>query len=199
MRQVATIPDEASAKRLADYLLTLDITTRIIPEKAGSGVWVHREEKVEQARAESAEFLVNPGDPKYQGTAKAAEAARRELARMERLHRRNTINLQGRLNIPSARRCPITYGLIGISLAVAALTWLGENREADEPFFFSKFIVVFEKSTMVVPDSDGRPRDVTVPMAIRARQAWTRSAVGKSGGSSRPSSSISGSCTWSST
>ena len=168
MRQVATIPDQASAKLLADYLLTLQIGTKLIQGKDGWAVWVQREEKTEQAKVETAEFLANPTDPKYRGSAKAADAARREASRLERLHRKNTINLRGKLNVPSARRCPLTYGLIAISAVVFLITGMGYDQTADEPFFFSKFVAV-------KPDVEYPPQEDVDPAEMRIAQVLYRS------------------------
>lgn len=161
MRQVATIPDERAAKRLADHLLTVGITTRVDPSPGGWIVWVHREEKVEGARREVEEFLANPADPRYADAPKAAEAARRAAAKQEKAHLRNTINLEGRLNVPSARRCPVTYTLIGLSIAVAILTNLGGNREAMRPLLLSPPVVTVEQTPFpIYIDEEERPGDV---------------------------------------
>ena len=137
MRQVATIPDERVARRLADYLLTLGITTRLDVAPDGCALWVHREEKVPTARREMKAFLENPNDPKYSGVEKIAEAKRREAALAEKTHVRNTIRLEGQPNVPSWRRCPVTYALIAISIVVGVWTGLGQNRRAIQPFLLS--------------------------------------------------------------
>ena len=154
MRQVATIADDRQAKRLADYLLTLGITTRVDPSPSGAVVWVHREEQVDSARREIAEFLAHPDDPRYAGIEQKAEASRREAVRKEKEHFRKTIDLRGRLNAPSARRCPVTYALIGLSIVVGVLTNLGGNTQAIQPFLLSPMSVTFEDRTFDVEDDE---------------------------------------------
>ncbi len=137
MRQLATIPDPAAAKKLADHLLTLGVTTRLEETPAGLVVWVHLEDRMELARRELAAFLVDPEHPRYSVAAKAAEAARREKSKVDRRHARNTKVLSGRLNVPSLERCPVTYALIAASVAVALMTGLGGNSRANQMLMFS--------------------------------------------------------------
>lgn len=146
MRQVATIPDEANARKLADYLLTLGVTTRVDRGKDGFLVWVHREDRMDLARGEVAAFLANPDDSRYDGASKAAQEARREEARRQRQHARNTVNLSGRLNVPSFLRCPVTYTLIALCVATGALTDLANKERASELFMLSPRVAVLDAS-----------------------------------------------------
>jgi GlpG protein len=117
MRQIGTIADEAEAKRLADYLLTLDVSTRVDPSsKGGFIIWARREEQVEQARKEYEEFRDNPSDPKYQGVEQAAKEIRKKAERLEKLHRKNTIDLRGRWAYRAPNRIPVTLILIALSV-----------------------------------------------------------------------------------
>ncbi len=135
MREIGTIADGDAAGRLADYLLTLDITTKLDPKPSGTVVWVHREERVEQARRELEAFLLAPDDPKYLGVQQTAKALRREAERAERLHARNSISLSGRWNHRPAGRCPLTILLIVASAAVALVSHLGERDEPILPLY----------------------------------------------------------------
>jgi GlpG protein len=137
MRQVATIAEETSARKLADHLLTLDVTTRVDRSPGGWIVWVHREDRMDLARREVEAFLADPDNPRYLGASKAAEAARKEEARRQKEHARKTVDLSGRLNVPSFQRCPVTYSLIALSVAVAILTNMGTNVETNIPFVLS--------------------------------------------------------------
>ena len=68
------------AQRLADYLLTLGITTRVLPEKEGASVWIRDEGQVDRARKEFGEFSQSPGDAKYDAARLASEIRREEEA-----------------------------------------------------------------------------------------------------------------------
>ena len=66
MRQIATLPEEP-AEKFIDYLATLSIAARSLPEPGGAafGVWVCDEDRVDQARQELQQFLGAPGDARY--------------------------------------------------------------------------------------------------------------------------------------
>ena len=145
MRQLATISDPAAAKRLTDHLYSMDVTTRVDESPAGCVVWVHREDRMDLARREVAAFLADPEHPRYSGAAKAADVTRREKAKVDRRHARNTKLLSGRLNVPSLERCPVTYALIAASVAVALLTGLGKNSRANQVLMFSPTLESFQE------------------------------------------------------
>lgn len=151
MRQIGTIPQETDAKRLADYLLTRNITTRLDSTKDGWAVWVHREERVDEAKREFQEFVQNPSDPKYQGHEQTARSLRKDAERKQREHLKNTINLRGRWEFRPAGRCPLTVCLVGISIVVAAMTQLGSRYEPVE----SRLLITEMRLVPIgVPNSD---------------------------------------------
>jgi GlpG protein len=140
MRQIATLPDGATARRLADYLLTLQIATRLDQEPEGWAVWVCDEDRVPQARAELAEFLRNPADPRYAGVARTADTLRRREASAEEAYRRKQVNLRERWGDAVGGRRPLTVLLIVVCVAVALVSNLGEQpRPVLEELFISPF------------------------------------------------------------
>ena len=145
MRQLTTISDPVAAKKLADHLFAMDVTTRLDKSSGGWIVWVHREDRMDLARREVAAFLADPENPRYSGAAKAADAARREKVKVDRRHARNTKLLSGRLNAPSLERCPVTYALIAASVAVALLTGLGNDSRANQMLMFSPTTESFQE------------------------------------------------------
>jgi GlpG protein len=102
MRQIGTLSDGDAARALADYLLTLNIETRLQREAGGWEVWVCDEDRVPQARQELEAFTRNPADPRYAEAARAAEALRRRDARAEEAARRQQVDLGERLRRPAA-------------------------------------------------------------------------------------------------
>lgn len=173
MRQVATIADEAAAKRLADHLLAMDITNRLDRTDKGWVLWVHREDRMDRARKEVEDFLADPNHPRFAGAAKAAELVRKEAIRKEREHAKNSINLRGRLNVPSFERCPVTHVLIGLSVAMAIITNLGHNLRANQPFLLSPIIATAQQSVSV--DQDAEPSDAP---RVASRQVEVLKATG---------------------
>lgn len=152
MREIGTIDDEARARRLVDYLLTLDVEAEARVGRRGWGIWVHREDQVERGRAELAAFLADPDAERYRGAARTARERRREAERVEREHRKKTIELRDRLNTISPERCPVTHALIALSLAMALISGVGSDRRILMPFYFAPWEVVQESEAVRQPD-----------------------------------------------
>jgi GlpG protein len=135
MRQIGTIADKDQVDRLADYLLTLNITTRVDPSsKGGYVVWARREEQVDRAKDELARFLEAPDDPKYQGASQTARDLRKKADRLERQHAKNTVDLRGRWAYRPPAKCVVVLALIVASVLVAVRSNVGEDKEALKPF-----------------------------------------------------------------
>jgi GlpG protein len=126
MRHIATLADEEAARTFTDYLLTLRIESRLDRQPDGWDLWVCDEDRVEQARAELAEFTRNPTDPRYTGAIQTATALRREHAQTEEQYRRRQQTFQKRMDRPAAAR-PITILLITLSILVAVVSNLGND------------------------------------------------------------------------
>ena len=125
MRQIGTIPDETDARRLADYLLTLGITSRVDRGTNGWAVWVHREDQVVKARDELNAFLESPQDPRYRGHSAAARALRKEAERAERQHAEASHDVRAAWGGPDLRRCPLMFALMLVSVVVTIGTHYG--------------------------------------------------------------------------
>ncbi len=146
MRMVGAIADEVVARRVVDYLLTQQIPAETRSSTGGWGVWILREDDVDQARRELEAFLANPDAPKYRTAAGVATQIRRDAHKAERAHRRNTIELGDRLNRITPRRCPVTYTLIAISVFVALISQVGDNHELLRGLYFSPPVTVRSES-----------------------------------------------------
>jgi rhomboid protease GlpG len=157
MRMIGTLAKEDEARKLGDYLLTLNITSRLDSTKDGWVVWVHDEGQVEHARQEFAEFVENPTDSKYQGIDHVARAVRKRLEKQEKDHERNTIDLRGRRNYRPVRRCPVTYALMWASVAVALLTSLGSSHNPIQDSLYITEIRLVPTETRTIGE-DGRER-----------------------------------------
>ena len=130
MRQIGTVADERQARALADYLLTLEISTRVDPSsKGGFVIWARREEQVDRARQEFDAFVKEPEDPKYHGVAQTAREIRKKAERLERQHARNTVDLRGRWAYRPPERCTVVLLLMTASVLVAVLSHLGHRTE----------------------------------------------------------------------
>ncbi len=134
MRQIGTLPVESEVRRLADYLLTLEIPTKVLPESDGWSLWVVHEDQRVLAANELNAFVANANDPKYGDARSGAEAIRQEEVRKTREHLKNTKSLNGSwaTTTSSARGRPVTAALLGLSLIVAAMTMIGSTNETFE-------------------------------------------------------------------
>ena len=122
MRELGIIDDEQQARVLADYLLTLDIATKLIPNRDGRhGVWVQREDRVARAREAFDEFRRDPADERFQSAARLARDIRRQAEATEVQHRKNTRDLRDHWSRPLYRRAPVTFALILASVGVFIL------------------------------------------------------------------------------
>ena len=122
MRELGIIDDEQQARVLADYLLTLDIATRIIPNRDGRyGVWVQREDRVDPAKQAFDDFRRDPADERFQAAARTARDIRKRAEAIEAKHRKNTRDLTDHWARPLYRRAPVTFALILASVVVFIL------------------------------------------------------------------------------
>ena len=119
MRELGIIPEETNARALADYLLTRDITTKVVANRDGRfGVWVQSEDRMGEARQVLGEFLQNPDDTRFQAATRSAREIRKRTEEIEAEHRKRSHNLRDRWDGPLYRRAPLTFALIAASIAV---------------------------------------------------------------------------------
>lgn len=143
MRQIGTLPHEPDARRFADFLLTCGIRTQLEPAVTGWLVWVLDEDKVADGRAEFARFVENPAAARYDEAAAEAGRLRDEAIAREKQSRRNIVDVKSQWTRPSANR-PVTWLLIGVSVAVAFMTNFGSDQRPDsivQKLSFSSFEV----------------------------------------------------------
>jgi GlpG protein len=119
MRQIATLPDEPLAQRFADYLLTMQIHTQLIPEGEQVGVWVRDEDKLGQAKAELEGFLKAPNDARYGKASAVARSIRHEEDAKEKEYQRRQRRFSEIMgNIGLGERPVVTISLLLISVGV---------------------------------------------------------------------------------
>ncbi len=127
MRQLGKLPDEATAHKLADFLLTLGISTKVDPDGDAWAVWVRQEEQLDDARREFAAFQAEPGAERYQQAATDAAKLRREEAQRDRAARRNHVELRNRWGGAVMGNTPVTLVLIGVSVLIALQSGFGSS------------------------------------------------------------------------
>jgi GlpG protein len=140
MRQAGTIDSQSDAQRLADYLLSLGITSKVEPAGGQWASWVHDENQLERSRDELAQFKVDPSDARYKAAAQAARQVRRETTQKTRQAQRNYVDMRNEWANPWHRR-PVTLALLVISV----LVYLFGNSD---PWFAEHLLISTQMTTL---------------------------------------------------
>lgn len=127
MRQLATLPDAATAHAFADYLLTLQIPTKLEQDGNGWAIWVRDEDHLPRARQELEEFNRNPSDPRYSSASRTAGDLRQRQRKEEAAYHRRQNRFNRRMTGPLAS-VPITIAVIGICLLISLWSEGGHDR-----------------------------------------------------------------------
>ena len=151
MRQIGTLPTEPEARRFADYLLSLGMTTRLDAGPEGVAIWVREEDQVARATEELAAFSAQPADPRYAAAAKEAEALRREAVRKERAYRKNFVEVRDRWDTRGVAGRPLTLALVAISVVVYLIAPLGPPLEPLENALLFASEHEVDGSTVIYP------------------------------------------------
>ena len=128
MRLIGDLQEDNQAQRFSDLLYGKGIDSQVDQNAAGRWeVWVLDEDQVEEATSLFSEFVERPDDGTYATVARQGAAQRR---------RDQNASVPKRARIVDGRtlfyQAPVGYGiltfvLIGVSVATALLTRLGEN------------------------------------------------------------------------
>ena len=135
MRQIGKLDKEKDAHRFADYLVTREIPAHAESDQDGWAIWVRDEDQLDQAREELENFRRMPDDSRYAGVGRQAQTIRDENIRRQEEARRKTIEIRRSWKSGQgvARRCPVVFAMIGISVVVFLLTG-GEFNQNNKTF-----------------------------------------------------------------
>ena len=129
MRSAGTIRDKLHARRLADYLLTRGITTRMDSGADGFTVWVHDDDRLAEVREELPRFLTAPADARYDASreAEGLRAQARQAAEATQAAARRMVVT----SVSAAARVgymgtPLALALVAFCVVVAVYTQFGE-------------------------------------------------------------------------
>jgi len=140
MRQIGVIENEPEARRFTAYLVTEGIVAHFEPEDVGWAVWVRDENDVDQAREAMDAFQRDPDANEYQGVEREAISIMRREAQHREKAAKNVVDIRTRWANPgavTARRAPLLFVLIGLSVLATILTNWGQNNTANELSFVS--------------------------------------------------------------
>jgi GlpG protein len=143
MRLVGEIEELANARTFSDYLTQLGIENQVIEEPGGDRtayeIWVHEEDKVEEAEGLLKKFLENPGDEQYQGVSEKARKIKKQAEKEAKVQpqymdARTTIFYRG---VP--RSGVLTLLIVLTCVVVSVLSKLGENTSAMKMLFITEY------------------------------------------------------------
>ena len=129
MRRIGTLDSDEHARRFEDYLLTIGIKGVAEQSDDGWSLWVYDEDQVDRAKDEFERFVQEPDAEVFRKTTASAQSLRREAEKQNAAYQKRMIDVRRRWERPVASQCPITIGLIGISLLVAFASRMGEQHE----------------------------------------------------------------------
>ena len=127
MRSVGEFDLEAQAHRVCGYLNGLSIRAEVEEDDEGPwSIWVHDEEKLDEARHEVASFRLKPDDSKYAEVALQGEVRAKEQAKKVEKLRRKEEKLHRQWN-RGTDACRVTFILIGICVIVYLFSSMGQG------------------------------------------------------------------------
>lgn len=142
MRRIGLVPDEEAASLFSDFLTANGCENTVEPSAAGVEIWVHNEDRLEAAKADLEEFLLDPEAARFRRRAKAAKVIQREAEREEK--RRGKLYIDYRTD--QAQRearlkggTPVTFLLLALSIYVALVTHLGDIQ--GHPAAVDRFLI----------------------------------------------------------
>jgi GlpG protein len=143
MRQVGLLNSAQEANRFTAYLIVERISAMVDQEGEKFAVWIREENDFARAKNEFSAYVANPGDARYQGKEREAEALLRTEQELRRRGQKNIVQVKQRA-APSvfAGRTPLCLTLMAISISFTLFFYVegGRSRAAKSPiqyFFFT--------------------------------------------------------------
>ncbi|MEI8019392.1 MAG: rhomboid family intramembrane serine protease [Schlesneria sp.] len=124
MRQVGSLSNLDQAERFADYLRSEGTECSIDNGSDGFRIWVQDDDRVAAAKQELPIFLADPNHMRYRDASVIAKTRLIEKQLRREAARSNTIDVSNSWSASAAQQCPVTFGLIAISILVGILTGL---------------------------------------------------------------------------
>ncbi len=128
MRQIGNLPNESDAQRCVAYLITQGIAASVEEDKTGWDIWVRDEDQLERAKAEFAQFKLEPSAAKYSGVKRQAEQIMRDELRQRDSARKNVVEMRGKWSQGAGRKAPLVFLLIALSVGATIWTNFGKNE-----------------------------------------------------------------------
>ena len=142
MRLLTTVDSRDAAQTLGDALYADGVAATVKETRDGEfAVWVHDEERVEQAKTFLASF--DPDSSRFAEMAKKARAKKRKEAKADAELQARTEKIRQQIEAKQNMRIgTVTGGLIAICVVVFLLTGMGDNIDVVRLFTFVPLVPV---------------------------------------------------------
>jgi len=154
MRLIGRLNSESNAKTFGDYLTCLEIRNSVEPEPDGRwAVWVFSEDQLEASHKALAEYVENPGDPKFRrASAKAGAIREREEKEKSEFAKRvlTRETLWGSIGLG-----PLTVAVMGACIGLVLVAGFPPTDSvylADEPYYKHLYMSLLKPSAGFLPE-----------------------------------------------
>ncbi len=140
MRLIGQLDTEDTARIFGDYLYVKGIDNEVEHDPgSGWGIWIHDEDKLDQASEILAAFRENPDASQYKSRAKVATDLRAERTKSDATYRKKVYDRRQIFRrLTGSRFGPLTLSLIGISVLVFLISRFGTHFEPVTGLFISE-------------------------------------------------------------
>jgi GlpG protein len=127
VREIGIVAQEKEAKVLADYLLSQQITSKVMPAKDGWSIWVHDEDRVPQAVEAFRAFREEPNAERFVAARSTARAVKKAMEKAKKEHEKKSLDFRDRWEGSAWGKYPLTLVMIIISIGVSLATGMGKD------------------------------------------------------------------------
>lgn len=139
MRLIGTIENDKHAALFSDYLFVRGIDNNVELESRHYEVWVHDDEKIEEARHLLQQFMANPADPEYASAPKAARKIQTQRLEEAEAAAERSFTSRDILQRQRYGMSYVTFFLFIVSVAVGVLTQVGKDAASVQPWVITKY------------------------------------------------------------
>jgi len=127
MRMIGKMDNQQDATRFSDYVQTLGITVQTEPDGEEIALWNIDDDHLDQVKTELEQFRENPSETKYVQGAAQGQKIRNQEEKEQQKRQQNYVHVQRRWETPELNHCPVTIGLMAISILTVVFTSTGTS------------------------------------------------------------------------
>jgi len=154
MRHIGNLDNEVYAKRFVAYLITKQISAKTEQDSKGWEIWVHDENQLESAQEAFKNFKGDPNHSSYNGVEREASTILRNELRQHEQSQKKVVVMRSKWGkTGTARRAPLVFTLIALSVVATIWTNFGKNRGNFEYLSFCSAYQTADWSDEVLSDT----------------------------------------------